>query len=86
MLWGATRIVLVGFDMGALGNKDHFFGEHPAPLFRQSPYATFRRAFLRVADDCRAMGVKVINASPRSHLESFPKMTLQAALDATRTG
>lgn len=80
ILWGAQRVVLVGFDMGPLAGKDHFFGEHPKTLRNSSPYATFRKAFEQVAHDCRTIGVQVQNASPRSHLTAFPRVTLKEAL------
>ena len=28
-LWGATRIILLGFDCKAVAGKDHWFGQHP---------------------------------------------------------
>jgi hypothetical protein len=31
IVWGAARIVLVGFDMRVVGGKRHFFGDHPNP-------------------------------------------------------
>lgn len=79
MLWGAKRLVLVGFDMGPVKGRNHFFGDHPKPLRTDSPYASFRRNFDQIAADLKALGVSVFNASTVSHLTHFQKGTLADA-------
>jgi hypothetical protein len=71
---GATRILLLGFDMGG----SHFFGEHPAPLKNTTPqrFEVFKRQFA----DYRPRGVEIINCTPGSALNCYPKMDLEAAL------
>lgn len=81
-LWGALRLILVGFDMGPLGGKDHFFGNHPKALKRDSPYSTMRRNFDVIASDLAAHGISVVNCSLKSHMSCFPKMTLAEACNA----
>jgi hypothetical protein len=82
ILAGAARILLLGYDArsGDRGER-HFHGSHPietdAP---QSRYAVFREAF-RVAENAiTATGVRVINCSLASSIETFPKMALEDAL------
>ena len=82
VLWGAKRLVLIGFDAGPLYGKDHFFGKHPKELRNESPYASFRRNFDLVARDLKALGVSVVNTSIDSHLTCFKKATLADALSA----
>lgn len=81
-LWGALRLILVGFDMGPLNGKDHFFGSHPKSLARDSPYASMRRNFDKIASDLAERGVKVVNCSEHSHLKCFPKLTFAEACHA----
>lgn len=81
-LWGALRMILVGFDMGPIKGKDHFFGDHPKTLKRDSPYQTMRRNFDVIASELAANSIRVVNCSEHSHLTCFPKMTLAEACNA----
>ena len=74
---GASRIVLVGFDMRAVGDKTHFFGDHPAPLHNRTDYRLFIERFREAAKTCRT---PIINCTPGSALDAFPAMDLDAAL------
>ena len=80
VLMGAREVVLVGFDMSAHGGKTHFFGNHPRPLVNESPYGMFLKAFDRAAPVYAAAGIRIINATERTALKSFPLMTLERAL------
>jgi hypothetical protein len=79
---GATRIVLLGYDMrpGADGRM-HFHGAPrgmtgtPPPLFQ-----VWRRLFLTLVDPLRSIGVSVLNATPGSALDAFPRVTLADVL------
>lgn len=73
-LAGARRIVLVGFDMARLRNREHWFGDHPSGVHRQSPYPTFVRGMGDMARDLDREGVEVINASRESTLPYWPKV------------
>jgi hypothetical protein len=72
VLLGATRILLLGFDM----RGDHFFGKHPAPLRNTT---TIRYQILRKQFD-RWRGCPVINCTPGSALKQFPFMTFEEAM------
>ncbi len=81
VVYGATSIVLVGFDM----HGSHFFGEHP-PMPRRSrgsssgkAYARFMRNFSRAAE-LLPSDRKIINATPGSAMTCFPMMPLEEAL------
>lgn len=71
-LWGATRVLLLGFDGGA----GHFFGDHP-PGLRNAPASRFRTAFALAA---RSAPVPIINCTPTTALACFPRMRLTDAL------
>jgi hypothetical protein len=79
LLFGATRIILVGFNMQPIGSKVHFFGDHPKGLRQSARYERFLPAFAEAAKSLPA-GVTIINATPDSALKCFPVMSLDAAL------
>lgn len=74
-VFGATRILLFGFDMGG----EHYFGRHPQPLQNTTPerFAVFLKQFDRWRGGC-----EVINCTPGSALKQFPFMELGEALNA----
>ena len=73
---GATRLVLVGFDMNVKGGRNHFFGDHPKPLSHNTNYNGFIQAFRQACPP----PVPIINATPDSALDCFPRVTLAKAL------
>jgi hypothetical protein len=77
---GATRIVLLGYDMGYRDGQRHFFGDHPPGLSNTHNFPTWRRAFQRMAPELAALGVDVVNATRASSLEAFPMVPLRDAL------
>lgn len=79
--FGARRFVLVGYDMGPSGKRTHFFGDHPKGLRNDSLWPHFVRAFGVIADDCRRLGLEVVNTSPISRLRCFPQATLEQTLN-----
>jgi hypothetical protein len=86
ILWGAARIVLVGFDMRTVDGKRHFFGDHPPGLTNEADFASFIPPFVRAAAALPA-GVSIVNATPDSALTCFPMGALDDALpDPTARG
>lgn len=77
ILRGATRVVLVGFDMRRVDGKAHFFGEHPDGLCRNTKYENFVSAFDQAAKECK---VPIYNATPGSALKCWPKVDLVEVL------
>lgn len=77
------RIILVGFDM-RLDRGVHWHGPHPRGLNnpRVSIVGRWRRAIDGAAKIIAGLGIEVVNASPVSALEAYPKMTLSEAIDA----
>jgi hypothetical protein len=78
ILFGATRIVLVGFDMKARDGKRYFFGNHPtsvaAPHYGGNLWR-FDWAAKRLPPH-----ITILNATPGSALKCFPRMSLDEAL------
>ena len=79
-LHAARRVILIGFDMGFTA-KRHFFGEHPEGLQVCTDYGAFIPAF-REAADRMPDDVEILNATPGSALDCFPKVPLDDALSA----
>jgi hypothetical protein len=77
ILKGATRIVLVGFDMRRVGGLSHFFGDHPAGLSMPTDYGKYVPAFRQAAKAC---SVPIVNATPGSAIDCWPFMPLEEAL------
>lgn len=80
-LYGATRLVLLGYDMGTAKGKSHFFGEHPNK--QPSPYSQFKQRFESLVKPLAKRGVEVINCSRRTALTAFPTGELQKALTSS---
>lgn len=78
---GASRIILVGFDM-TLEHGVHWHGPHGDGLNnpREAVVDRWRKAFDRSAPVLAAAGVEVWNASPHSRLAAFPKRPLEELL------
>lgn len=78
---GASRIVLLGYDMapGADG-KHHYFGWHPYST-TPPPYKLFLERFETLPEGLRRAGVQVLNATKGSALPYFPIVSLDQALE-----
>ena len=69
----AGRILLFGFDMRRVDDRQHFFGDHPAELNpRQTDYRKWFWGF-DLAARMLPRGVEIINCTPGSALPSFPR-------------
>lgn len=81
ILAGAKTVLLLGID-GKLGDdgRTHFHGDHPKPTPTAVFYEAMRKAFSAAENPIKAAGVRVINCSPGSAIDSFPKMTIEEAL------
>lgn len=79
--FGCKKIILVGFDM-TVEQGLHWHGEHPAGLNnpKRGNVARWRRATDNAAKVIAGAGVTVINCSPVSALENYPKMGFEEAL------
>ena len=75
---GAKRIVLMGYDLVG----EHWHGRHPAGLNNPTPslLAKWAKVLDAQAPRLAALGVEVLNASPRSALTAYPRVPLEAAI------
>ncbi len=79
VLFGASRILLLGYDMqpGPKG-QEHWHVDHPN--LSRSTYAVFLSHFPSLVEPLKAAGVEVINCTRRTALTCFPHMSLEQAL------
>ena len=77
---GATRILLLGYDLSKTGGRSHWFGDHPPSLRRESPYGRFAEMFHQQLPQLSELGVDVVNCSRHTALTCIPRMPLEEAL------
>lgn len=76
---GATRIVLLGYDMAPDDTgKHHWFGAHPWKT--TPPYKLFLPFFQTLVAPLAQLGITIWNASRRTALTCFPCVSLEEAL------
>lgn len=73
---GAKRVLLCGFNMSHPG--EHFFGRHQLPL--KSTTAARQEVFKRQFANYRPRGVEIINCTPNSALDAYPRGDLEDCL------
>lgn len=82
--FGATRILLIGFDMDHHARHPHWYGRNNGPG-RTNPdhhnYDRWRKAFYQSTGVLNTAGVEIINGSKVSALSCFPKMRVVDALE-----
>lgn len=80
-LWGARRIVLLGYDMQMTGGRSHWHHDHPWGVSpASSPTRRWLPRYAQLATDLAAEGVEVINATRETALECFERRPLAEAL------
>lgn len=79
VLFGASRIVLCGFDMKLVDGRDNFHDLHqrtaPPPPERYA--SKFIPEFERAVPFLDALGVETLNATPDSAMKCFPFVSLE---------
>lgn len=80
--FGVKRIVLLGFDMNLDEKRvSHWHGSHntsPSRVLGKNvkipPFARHLKGFPQIAADAKARGIEILNASPISAIQDFPKV------------
>lgn len=78
VLLGATKIVLLGYDMHDDHGRDHWFGSHSWQT--RPPYSQMLPFYPSLVEPLRAAGVTVVNATKGSALECWQYQPLAQAL------
>ncbi len=76
--FGVSKIYLLGFDMSLGENDDAHW--HP---FNDSspPFGRHLKGFSKIAEDAKEKGIEIINVSPESEIDVFPKVSLKEVID-----
>lgn len=80
VLSGGNPIILLGYDMRFQGSRTHSHCGHQVKM-HESAYKSYARKFLTIERPLGKLGVKVLNCTPGSALESFTKADLDACLE-----
>lgn len=81
VLYGAARIVLLGYDMlRGPGRREHFFGSHPSG--GPPNLARFLPQFQTLVTPLAQAGVEVVNCTRRTAIRCFPQRPLEAEFPA----
>lgn len=83
-LWGAKRILLLGFDMQHTGGASHWHGDHPWKKGVKPPVRNWVPRFARLAEDLAREGVEVVNCTRETALQCFVRQPLETALGSDR--
>lgn len=73
--FGATEIVLLGYDM-----RGGHFCKHPLPNPPQEHFTRHMGPLAGMANDARAKGIRIVNCSPTSAVTAFEKQPLERYL------
>lgn len=76
--FGATRIILLGYDCQKTEGKAHWHGDHPRGLGNAGSVAKWPAQFQKLAQDYR--GLDIVNATRHTALTCFPLVQLEYAL------
>lgn len=79
-LFGAKKILLLGYDMRTVEGKNNFHDFHKRGSDFKPKFEEFLRRFRYVAEGVKQAGIEVINCTPGSSLPYFPIMSLKEAL------
>lgn len=79
ILYGATRVILIGYDCQHTNGKKHWHGDHPVGLGNAGSVQHWPMRFVSFARRLPEH-IKIINASRETALECFEKQTLEQAL------
>jgi len=72
---GATRIVLLGFDMHCHGGKSHWFGDHPEKFRTDTNFGSLVESFRTIKPE--QYGIEILNCSRKTALDAFPVHSLE---------
>ena len=82
VLAGASRILLLGYDMHFAGTRSHSHNGHPLAV-PEGIYVSFAPKYRSMLPHLEARGVSVVNCSPGSRIDAFPKASIESILSTS---
>ena len=79
-LFGASKVILLGYDLQRSGGKSHWHGDHPKPLADPQALSDWARRLDRLFIRLAERGVELINASRETALRRIPRRSISEAL------
>jgi hypothetical protein len=79
---GASRILLLGYDMQRTNGRLHWFGNHPDDLHRNLPFAEFLKGFPTLVKPLSKLNIEIINCTRQTALHCFQMATIDHVLSA----
>lgn len=79
-LSGATKILLLGYDMHYPKGKTHWHKGHEWPV-HEDQYRNYANKFRSMLPTLRRLGIKVINCTPDSRIDAFEKGDIESILN-----
>lgn len=79
-LFGAKRILLLGYDMQRTDGQAHWHGVHKGGLPNGKAFPHWIKNFGGLARDLRDAGILTINCTRKTALRCFPRVTVEQAL------
>jgi hypothetical protein len=84
-MWGASRILLLGYDFSFQGAKRHWHGDHPNNLGNcAGNFGRWIQSMNALAEDLKKEGVEVVNCSRATALKCFPRSTIDKELEGIK--
>ena len=77
--FGASRLILIGYDMDFKAGQSHWFGDHPTPSHLEHYVNQFAPTYQPIVREMGTLGIEVLRATP-SRLDFIPQMPLMDAL------
>lgn len=78
--WGASRILLLGYDLQQTGGKEHHYGKHRNRLHNGSGFKDWIQRFKPLITDLNKMNIQILNLTRQSALPQdwVPRSTVEA--------
>ena len=79
-LWGASQIILLGFDMQRTGGRAHWHPDHKG-MANGGNFVKWAQRLDRVGAELRAAGVETINCTRQTALKGWPRASLESVIE-----
>lgn len=78
--FGVKKIYLLGFDMKPDSDERTHWHSHYDKKIREATFNRHLKGWPNIATDAKKRGIEIINLSPNSSINEFPKMSLKDIL------